>query len=82
MHDIEYVVSLAEVLVSPVQRGVRRDNPDIILGQKPFADRLLSGNRISQTRSETDNAKKKSSKSFNRLYVVVASSILSLGGWG
>ncbi len=45
VHDVEHVFILTEMLVSPVQRGVRRDDSDVVLSKKPFADTLRIGDR-------------------------------------
>ena len=45
VHDIEHIFILTEMLVSPVQRGVRWDDSDVVLGYYPFADTLRIGDR-------------------------------------
>jgi len=45
VHDVEHVFILAEMLVSPVQRDIRRNDSDIVLSQKPFTDALRIGDR-------------------------------------
>ena len=45
VHDVEHIFIPAEMLVSPVQRSVRRDDSDVVLSQKSFADALRMGDR-------------------------------------
>ncbi|MBW2664090.1 MAG: hypothetical protein JRD93_19460 [Deltaproteobacteria bacterium] len=44
-HDVEHIFILAEMLVRPVQRGVRGNDSDVVLSQKSFEDAFRIGDR-------------------------------------